>query len=230
FTQARELEAKLGDRGLALVQILSPLCHRAGSACAMEDLMVWYHTDRGLFDAVFDLFRDQMLEEARLTLAAGFRHVFANYYFDSLSVGWSPRIWEDVFQPALAALCDIVHAAGGLVNFYDDGKMSGILELAADAGVDVVQTLTPPPVGDVDLADAKRRVGDRVSLMGYVDLLYVLKMGTPALVERTVREAMEVAAPGGGFILGTSDSIREGTPEANIRAYFDAAMKYGSVR
>jgi len=83
-------------------------------------------------------------------------------------------------------------------------------------------------VGDIDLADAKRRIGERVCLMGYVDLLYVLKMGTPELVERTVKEAIETAAPGGGFILGTSDSIREGTPEANVRAYFDAALRYGS--
>jgi uroporphyrinogen-III decarboxylase len=49
-------------------------------------------------------------------------------------------------------------------------------------------------------------------------------------VERTVREAIEVAAPGGGFILGTSDSIREGTPMANVRAYFAAAHTYGTYR
>ena len=62
------------------------------------------------------------------------------------------------------------------------------------------------------------------------DLLYVITMGTPELGERTVREAIEVAAPGGGFILGTSDSIREGTPMANIRAYFEAAQTDGAYR
>ena len=228
FSACRDTEARLGDNGLLLVQILSPVCHRAGHACSMEDLMVWYHTDRAFFDAVFAFFRDQMLEEVKLIMEAGFRYVFANYYYDSLSVGWSPTIWRDVFQPALAELCGMVHGCGGMVNLYDDGKCSGILEMVADAGVDVIQTLTPPPVGDIDLADAKRRIGERVCLMGYVDLLYVLKMGTPELVERTVKEAIETAAPGGGFILGTSDSIREGTPEANVRAYFDAALRYGS--
>jgi hypothetical protein len=49
-------------------------------------------------------------------------------------------------------------------------------------------------------------------------------------VERTVRETIEVAAPGGGFILGTSDSIREGTPTANICAYFETARTYGTYR
>jgi uroporphyrinogen decarboxylase len=55
----------------------------------------------------------------------------------------------------------------------------------------------------------------------------VIKMGTPEQIEQTVREAIEIAAPGGGFILGSSDSIREGTPLQNVRAYFAAALKYG---
>jgi len=33
--------------------------------------------------------------------------------------------------------------------------------------------------------------------------------------------------PGGGFILGSSDSFREDTPEENVRAYFRAARRYG---
>jgi hypothetical protein len=227
FEPCRRMEAEIGDRGLFLVEIPSPLCHRGGWACSMQDLMVWYHTDRELFDGVFKLFREQMLEEARLTLEAGFRTIFASYYYESLSAGWSPGIWREVFQPTLRELCELVHADGGMVNFYDDGKCRGILELLAEAGVDVLQTLTPPPVGDIDLGDAKRRIGDRVCLMGCVDLLYVIKLGSPELIDRTVREAMETAAPGGGFILGTSDSIREGTPEENIRAYFTAALNYG---
>ena len=99
--------------------------------------------------------------------------------------------------------------------------------LLKEAGVDIFSTCTPPPVGDFDLAEAKRAVGDRICLKGYVDLLYVVKMGTPELIERTVAEAMEIGKPGGGFILGSSDSFRDGTPVENIRAYFDAARRYG---
>jgi uroporphyrinogen decarboxylase len=122
---------------------------------------------------------------------------------------------------------DLIHRYDGIYHLYDDGKMMQTLGDYVDAGADVVETLTPPPVGDVDLAEAKRLYGGQTCLKGYVDLLYVLKMGTPELVEQTVREAIEVAAPGGGFILGTSDSIREGTPMENIQAYFETARRYG---
>ena len=50
---------------------------------------------------------------------------------------------------------------------------------------------------------------------------------TPERIEKVVRETIERAAPGGGFILSTSDSIRDGTPIENIKAYFEAAQRYG---
>jgi len=50
---------------------------------------------------------------------------------------------------------------------------------------------------------------------------------TAELVEKTVREAMQIAKPGGGFIIGSSDSFREGTPQDNIGTYFEACKKYG---
>jgi uroporphyrinogen decarboxylase len=124
----------------------------------------------------------------------------------------------------------LVHQYDGIYHVYDDGRMRMTLGDYVSAGADVVETLTPPPVGDVDLAKAKRLHGKQTCLKGYVDLLYVLKMGTPELVERTVREAIEVAAPGGGFILGTSDSIREGTPIENVKTYFETARRYGQYR
>lgn len=220
-------ERRVGQRGLVSLAVLSPLCHRAADACAMEELMMAWHTDRQFFDELLHLFHREMMQEIRLALSAGVRYFSANWYENSLSAGWSPKIWQQSFAPQLLELTTAIHNAGGKVNLYDDGKCAAILELLADCGVDVLQTLTPPPVGDVDLADAKRRIGHRVCLMGHTDLLYVLLKGTPALVEQTVREAMQVGAPGGGFILGTSDSVRDGTPPENIRTYFQAARKYG---
>ena len=222
------VEKELGERGLASLQVLSALCHRAGDAYPMTDMMMLYYDDRAFFDELLDLFQREMMEEVEIALEAGVRHFCANSYYNSLSTGWSPAIWREVFAPQLREMTDRVHAEGGMVNLYDDGKCMPVLEVMADAGIDVLQTLCPPPVGDADLAEAKRRIGDRVCLMGHVDLLYVIKRGTPELIERKVQEAIEAGGPR-GFILGTSDSIRDGTPIENVRAYFDAARKYGQV-
>jgi uroporphyrinogen-III decarboxylase len=221
-----ETERQLGQRGLVSLGVMSQLCHRGGDAMAMTDLMVAFHQDRAFFDEILGLFQAEMMAEVDHAIQAGVKHFFANWYYNSMSVGWSPRIWREVFAPQLREMCDHVHAAGGTVNLYDDGKFMPVAEMMADAGIDVLQTLTPPPVGDCNLRELKRRIGDRVCLMGYVDLFYVIQRGTPELIDQTVKDAIEAGGPT-GFILGTSDSIRDGTPLENVRAYFEAARSSG---
>ena len=55
----------------------------------------------------------------------------------------------------------------------------------------------------------------------------MVKDSTPESIEKAVRDAIVIGKHGGGFILGSSDSFRDGTPVENVRAYFDAAHKYG---
>jgi uroporphyrinogen-III decarboxylase len=229
FAPLRAQEKRVGERGLVSLDIRSPISHRAAEAYGMENLMVAYYEDRRFFDELLALYHGEMMDEVRIALAAGVKHFFANWFYNSMSTGWSPAIWRNVFAPQLSEMTSAVHAAGGDVNLYDDGKCMAIVDILAGCGIDVLTTLTPPPVGDVDLAEVKRRIGDKVCLMGYVDLHYVIKMGTPDLIARTVRAAIETAGPT-GFVLGTSDSIRDGTPIENVRSYFDAARKYGKPK
>ena len=216
----------IGDRGVVLVCVRSALDHHAGAARDMQDLMMDYHLDRPFFDELLGIYHQRSLAIARAALEAGVEFIFGSWYFNSLSSGWSPAIFREVFIPQIREHVALTHRYGAYYDYYDDGKLAATMELIADTGVDVIETCTPPPVGDFDLAEAKRRIGDKTTLKGYVDLLYVVKLGTPELIDRTVREAMEIAKPG-GFIIGSSDGFRDGTPRENIDAYFDACRKYG---
>ena len=223
----REIEHIVGDMGIVELTMNPPLDHFLGDLRGLPQLMMDYYLDRPFFDQMFAFFEEYALTLLKAVLEEGVRFIFGTWYYASLSAGWSPAIFREIFVPCIREHADLVHSYEGIYHIYDDGKMMQTLGDYVEAGADVVETLTPPPVGDVDLAEAKRLYGARTCLKGYVDLLYVMMMGTPELIEKTVREAIEVAAPGGGFILGSSDSFREGTPLENIRAYFDAAHKHG---
>lgn len=198
-----------------------------GYARGMQDLMTDFYDNRTFFDDLLWLFHRRSLAQTKAALEGGAEFIFGSWYFHSLSVGWSPNLFAKVFSPQIREHVELMHAYDAYYDYYDDGRLMGSMEMIAGTGVDVLETCTPPPVGDFDLAEAKRRIGGRTTLKGYVDLLYVIKHGTPGLVERTVREAMAVAKPGGGFIIGSSDSFREGTPKENIAAYFEACKRYG---
>ena len=96
-----------------------------------------------------------------------------------------------------------------------------------EIGVDIVSSLCPPPVGDVDLAKVKQTIGDKVTLNGNVDSIWVVQKGTPEQVRAATREAIRIGAPGGGFLLGNSDCFFMETPRENIQAFFDAAREFG---
>jgi len=221
------MEREIGERGLLQVSIASPIDYRLGEVYPSVQMMVDCYERRDLVERALRLFQDQTLAETKAVLERGARVISGIWFYTSLSAGWSPRIYGELFAPLLKEHVDLVHSYGALYDMYDDGRLMGILDIVKACGVDVLETLTPPPVGDADLAEIKRRIGDSVCLKGWVDLLHVVKQGTPELVERTVRDAIAVAAPGGGFILGSSDSFRDGTPLANLKAYFAAARRYG---
>ncbi|MHB0874436.1 MAG: uroporphyrinogen decarboxylase family protein [Anaerolineae bacterium] len=226
LSHLRLIDAEVGDRGLTEVTVNSALDYQAADAVGPEELFIIYMADRPFFDELVRLFHEHVMAQTRAVLEAGAKVVFGTGFAISLSVGWSPKTYREVFKPLVKEHVDLVHSYEALYHFYDDGRMMQILPDLTEIGVDVVSTLTPPPVGDVDLAEAKRTVGDRLCLKGYTDLLYVVKMGTPELIRDTVRQAILTAAPGGGFILGSSDSFRD-TGVANVRAYFQAARDFG---
>jgi len=221
-----DTDAIIGDNGITEMAIRGSIDKRAGDARGMDNLMMDYYDDREFFDAQINFFMKYVMDETKFCLEKDIKYIFGTWFYTSLSAGWSPKIFRECFIPQMKMHVDLVHSYDAIYNLYDDGKMSLVLEDYASTGTDVLQTLTPPPVGDVVLANVKKRIGDKVTLMGHMDLIYVMLLGTPDEVEKAVKDAISIAGPGGRFILGTTDSIREGTPEANMKAYFKTANKY----
>jgi uroporphyrinogen decarboxylase len=72
-----------------------------------------------------------------------------------------------------------------------------------------------------DLAEARRRLGQRVALQGNVDPAILL--GAEADVRRAAREAVEKTG-GLGHILNLGHGILPGTPVENAKAFVQAGQ------
>ncbi len=218
---------QVGDRGVVSVMVRGALDHNAGHARDMQDLMMDYYDNRPFFDALIAYYHRRSMEQLKAALEGGVEFIFGTWYFTSLSAGWSPAIFGEVFVPLIREHTELTHRYGAYYDYYDDGRLAGSMEMIAGAGVDVLETCTPPPTGDLDLALAKSTIGQKITLKGYIDLLHVVKDGTPESIKAAVQAAMEIGKPGGGFIIGSSDSFREGTSRENIDTYFAACKAYG---
>jgi uroporphyrinogen decarboxylase len=140
----------------------------------------------------------------------------------------SPRVYRAWDVPVLQAVAQVCRRYDVPLHLHQHGHLLAIIEDIIEAGVSLVCPLLPPPQGDVDdLAEAKRRFGERIALKGNVDPIEILLKGTPDDVELAVRSCLQAAAAGGSYILGTADSTVIGTPFENIHAFVEAGKKYG---
>lgn len=107
------------------------------------------------------------------------------------------------------------------------GAIGDRLDLIEQTGTNGIDTLDPKPLGDVDLAEAKRRVAGRMFIKGNIDPVNTLLRGTPQESLAAARERIEIAGPGGGYILSTACSVAPATPPENILKLREAAELYG---
>lgn len=109
------------------------------------------------------------------------------------------------------------------------GSIGDRLELLEETGTSGIDTLDPPPLGDVDLEDAKRRIGQRLFIKGNMDPVNTVLMGTPEETLADAKRRIAIGKPGGGYILSTACSVSPAASPENIlqlRAAADDAGGY----
>lgn len=226
FSEFRDCEEEMGDDGLVLMNIYGPMDYTGSEAYSMQDMMLSYYEDPELFDGILNLFSEHSLSKTAYALENGIKNFFLCNFYISLSSGWSPLILEEKFLPVIKKQVEMIHNAGGLVDYYDDGKLMHSIGLFVKAGVDVIETCSPPPVGDFNLLEAKKKWGDKVTFKGCADMINVIANSTPEKIDKHVKDIVRQNGDKRGLILGTMDSIRPETSDENIAAYFTAANKY----
>ncbi len=136
----------------------------------------------------------------------------------------SPKFFREFCLPYDRIQNAALHETGMKIVYHLCGGLMQMLELVVQTGADGLETMTPSSMGaDCDLAEAERRVGDRLFFIGGLDQNAYFENGTPA----TVREAvfrLHAACPNGGYICCPSDHFFFGDP-ANIQAFVAAARE-----
>lgn len=107
------------------------------------------------------------------------------------------------------------------------GSIGDRLELMEETGTNGIDTLDPPPLGNVRLDDAKKRIGGRLFIKGNLDPVGVLLNGRHQDVEKETRKCLEQAASGGGYILSSACSVPPHAPPENIGLLAEMVEKYG---
>jgi uroporphyrinogen-III decarboxylase len=202
----------------------SQLCEAAGLADALVALR-----------AEPDLVKASLAARVDATVALMAAHVAAGADAVLVSSAYagagfiSTRHYRDFVLPCESAVIQGFRARcpGTPVYTHTCGAIGDRLELLEETGTDGIDTLDPPPLGDVLLADAKRRVGGRLFLKGNLDPVGVVLLGTPDSVREQAARCLEAAAEGGGYVLSTACSVPPAAPPANVAVLRSAVETAG---
>jgi len=137
----------------------------------------------------------------------------------------SPKKFYEVLLPAYKMITDAVHERGGKIVLHTDGRVTQLLDFVVDCGFDGLHSLEP--TAGVDLAFVKKKVGDKLCLMGNIDVAHILVDATKEEVYDAVKYAIKTGGPGGGFVVSAAN-MHPGVNVPNLRWMVEATKEFGT--
>ncbi|MFW9899456.1 MAG: uroporphyrinogen decarboxylase family protein [Candidatus Thorarchaeota archaeon] len=136
----------------------------------------------------------------------------------------NPKKYDELLLPAYKIITDAVHERGGKIVLHTDGQITPLLDFIVNCGFDGLHSLEP--TAGVDLALVKKKVGNKLCLMGNIDVAHDLVYGTKEEVFNSVKYAIKTAGPGGGFIVSAAN-MHPAVKVPNLKWMVEATKKYG---
>ncbi len=133
----------------------------------------------------------------------------------------SPKLFREFILPHMQV------AAAAIKKpwiYHSDGNLFPVLPDLLTLGMDAIHPIQPSAM---DIGRVKREYGHRVAIVGNIDLDYTLTRGEPAEVEAEVKERIRTAAPGGGYIISSANSLADYCKVENVWAMARAIQRYG---
>ncbi len=136
----------------------------------------------------------------------------------------SPTVIRRYMVPHYKAVTDVAHDAGKLLIYHSCGNMYKLMDdLIDDVGIDAKHSYEDKIL---PVEEAYSRWGDRISILGGVDM-DLLSRGTEEQVRARTRQILEAcAATGTGYCLGSGNTAANYIPRQNYLAMLDEGSRW----
>lgn len=225
-----EISRKVDGIGLPIVGLLSPIgC--VYNLLGSELLCLWSKEKRGVILRLLEMFRERLMDMITYLLNCNIRGIYSligqEYTAPPLM---SPLDFHEFVTEIEPQIVEKLHREGCLVHVHCHGRLNAILGDFLFIGINCLHPIEPPPLGDVNLSDAKERIGKHVCLEGNIQIGDLYTCETQEIQDK-VKFAIDSAGKGGGFILAPSASIysRQLHPKAlkNYLTMIETGLSYG---
>lgn len=196
-----------------------------GLAIPVHKFLMMMYDDPELVHAILRAYTKWAIDYGRILIQAGVDAVQINADYCINTGPWlSPAHFREFILPYMQQHVDAFKKEGVYVLKHTDGNTRKLLDTLVGTGVNALHGIQPS-VG-MDIKRLKEMVGDRVALFGAIEAETLIN-GMPEDVEREVEYCLKHGAPGGGFVLTTSNSVQVGTKYENYMTMLRVAREKG---
>ncbi len=211
----------IGDEVAIAANVEGPVT-KAGLLRGLDNFLVDLASDPVAAGMAVDFAVKLACEHVRSLLEAGAHFIFVAAASDGPAV-ISPQHYLDYSIPGLQAIVAVARERGAPVVFHPHGPFTEerfwpLVDAAIATGIVGFQFGE-----DNDLRIARQRWGDRICILGGVDVPTVLSPGPPERIREVTGQVIEMAGRDGGFILMPSCSVHRGFPIEHLEAMIAAA-------
>ncbi len=221
----RLVKERIGAETAICANVDGPIT-RASFFRGTERLMRDFIKDPAFAQDLLDFSTETAVSHIRFLAQAGADFVFLASSVDG-PVIISPKLFLEYTIPSLRTIVTTAAALNLPVVFHPHGRFTDeafrpLVDSSIRQGITGFQFPE-----DCDLALAKQLWGNRISILGGVDIPTVLSPGPVERIREETRKCIDQAAAGGGYVMMPSCSIHRGDPLDHIQALVDATREFG---
>lgn len=192
----------------------------------MEDYLVYCMTNTEEIKMLAEKVMVFELQKAKLFIDQGAHGIFvADDIAFNTGLFLPPYIMEEVAYPFYKELVTEIKKYKDIPVFmHTDGMINDALAAIAMCGFDGLHSLQPS--AGMDIAKIKEEYGEKLCLMGNIDLDYIMTFASEEEVEKDVKRVLDIATLNSGFILSTCNILIDAIPVENAKKMYQVAGQY----
>ena len=220
----------VGDNGIVVMYTpKSPLMElvalKAGIETVVTELMAEEPEE---FEELLECMEEKHTIAAQIAIDSPAEYIFVPENLSSETVGGS--LYDNYLQDIHRDWNQRIHKAGKKSMVHLDGTLNPLLSKLSRNGFDVIEAVTPKPVGDIALEDLRKYVEKDTIIWGGFPSGFFADSFPEEEFDKWVKNALEIIKKDGRFVLGVADQIVPGTSLKRVRRVSELIQKYGKCQ
>jgi len=147
-----------------------------------------------------------MQEKDRKTVEISLQSSAEGFIFweDSSTTNISPEFFARYTAPQINAWGERIHSEDKLLIHHACGHIKDLLPLMVETEIDMIESISPPPTGNIEIAEALKWLPEHIGIIGGIEPVFFESCSMEALKEYV--EMLLGITKEKRFVLGNSDS------------------------